>query len=170
MAKMVLNKFDVACSQLDTAILLWFSEGDPVSIHTLACSAYQIIDDINHRNRGKELIYDSLVIKDEYRREYIAKIKADYNFFKHADKDANDNICFEPDNTPYFFLFSCLGLEMFGIKHKLPRMAFLAYFALLKPELLTEKGKNDYEIVEYDRSQILSNSKKEFYSNYCLAR
>src|SRR5438552_18089527 len=37
-----LTKVGVAQSQLKTAIRLWFNDGDAVSIHTLACAAYEI--------------------------------------------------------------------------------------------------------------------------------
>jgi hypothetical protein len=34
------NKKSAATSQLETAILIWFSEGDPISIHALAAAAH----------------------------------------------------------------------------------------------------------------------------------
>ena len=44
--KISISKLDAACRQLDCAIELWFADGDPVSIHTLACASHQIIHDI----------------------------------------------------------------------------------------------------------------------------
>src|SRR5271165_3353782 len=40
---LTITKFEAARRQLGTAIVLWFSDDDPVSIHTLACAAYEII-------------------------------------------------------------------------------------------------------------------------------
>lgn len=71
MEKVTLEKLEVAWRQIDTAITLWFNDGDPVSIRTLACSAYQIVHDVNQKAGWRDLLYDSLVIKDEYRREWI---------------------------------------------------------------------------------------------------
>ncbi len=56
-----ITKFEAAKRQLDTAITLWFSEADTVSIHTLVCSAHQIIHDINQQKGHRDLLYDSLV-------------------------------------------------------------------------------------------------------------
>jgi hypothetical protein len=44
-----LTKLDVARRQLQTAITLWFTDGDPVSIHTLAFAAYEIIHVISKK-------------------------------------------------------------------------------------------------------------------------
>jgi len=98
--------------QIDTAITLWFNEGDPVSIHTLACSAYQIVHDINQKTGWRDLLYDSVVIKDEYRKKWVDTIKRPYNFLKHADKDASDSIEFDSSTNEVFIMFTCLGLEL----------------------------------------------------------
>jgi hypothetical protein len=37
-----LGKVDVARRQPQTAITLWFTEGDPVSVHTLVFAAYEV--------------------------------------------------------------------------------------------------------------------------------
>jgi hypothetical protein len=50
-----ISKIEAACRQLNTAIKLWFADGDLVSIHTLACSAHQIVHDINRQKGGREM-------------------------------------------------------------------------------------------------------------------
>jgi hypothetical protein len=50
-----ITKLDAAIRQLDTAITLWFTEADTISIHTLACSAHQIIHDINQQKGHRDL-------------------------------------------------------------------------------------------------------------------
>ena len=75
-------KRDAADRQLDVAIKLWFNGEDPIAIHTLACSAYQIVHDLCPE---EELLYRSLVFKEEYRKKAISHLKSSYNFFKHAD-------------------------------------------------------------------------------------
>ncbi len=47
-----ITKLDAVLSQLETAIALWFNDGDPLSIHTLASAAYQIIYDLNKHQKG----------------------------------------------------------------------------------------------------------------------
>jgi len=52
-----ITKLDAAIRQLDTAITLWFTEADTISIHTLACSAHQIIHDINQQKGHRDLLW-----------------------------------------------------------------------------------------------------------------
>ena len=83
-AEITLTKLDAAKRQLRTAIRLWFEDGDPVSVHALAYAAYEIAHVVskkrNHTRR--DLIYDSLAVKDEYRAEFNISIKKHANFFK----------------------------------------------------------------------------------------
>ena len=87
-----ISKLDAARRQLRTAMTLWFGEGDPVSIHTLANAAYEVIHVISKkRNKYRhDLLFDSDLIKDEYRGEFNKLIKKPGNFFKHAKDDFDD--------------------------------------------------------------------------------
>ena len=40
------SKLDAACRQLESAIELFFADRDPVSIHTLAAAAYNLLADV----------------------------------------------------------------------------------------------------------------------------
>ena len=46
MKKIKVNKLEAARRQIGTAIELWFSGGDPISIHTLIGAASQILCDL----------------------------------------------------------------------------------------------------------------------------
>ena len=139
--KEIIRKIVAAQRQLDVAITLWFQGGDTVAIHILACSAYQIIHDINQNKKGRDLLLDTVVIKDEFRRDFISRIKSSYNFFKHArnDPDPDGIIEFDSSLTELFLLFSIIGLELNGIKSNPPRNAFTLYLAIHKPRIMTEK-------------------------------
>lgn len=83
-----LTKRSVAKRQLVTAINLFFANGDPVSIFSLAANAWEVIDELctlenvgsasnetrSHLAAGKDLKYD--YVNSPFR-----------NFFKHADRD-----------------------------------------------------------------------------------
>lgn len=163
-----INKLDAACRQLNTAISLWFNDDDTVSIHTLACSAHQIVHDINQQRGGRDLIYDSLIIKDEYRREANRLLKEPYNFFKHAESDAFDTVEFKPSLTEFFILFTILGLEILGHQPDTIQGAFSIYYGLRNQHLLTEKGKSEWidRIPEEIRKQALGMPKHLFFKLY----
>ena len=132
-------KRDAAARQLDVAIKLWFNEDDTVAIHTLACSAYQIVHDLCPE---EELLYRSPIFKDEYRKEVIGRLKASYNFFKHADRDPNGVIEFKPAANEAFMIFSIVGLGSLGIMPSIPRAAFMIYFMVTTDSShLNVKGK-----------------------------
>ena len=140
MTMKTIDKLNAACRQINTAISLWFAGGDPVSIHTLTCAAHQIVHDINRKRGGRDLLYDSLVYKDEYRREVNKHLKQHYNFFKHADNDPSAVIEFDPQVTDLFIMFTSFGLEMLGCPPDRIRGAFNIYFGLIYPQFLSDKG------------------------------
>ena len=167
MAKIIVQKLDAAGRQISTAIELWFKEADPLSIHTLACSAYQIVNDINHKRGGGDLLYDSLLIKDEYRKEWINRIKRTYNFLKHADRDPAETVEFDPTNNEFLILYTGLGLELLGVKPNIPRAAFTLYQMLSRPDILTKAGKADLEPFPQSMiEEVLSMKKSAFYEHY----
>ena len=100
--EMQISKLDAARRQLETAIRLYFHTGDPVSIHTLTAAAYQIIRNINQNRGGKKRLQKDLILelaKPEFRAELIQKMNAAENFFKHADKDPDALLEFNPVQT-----------------------------------------------------------------------
>ena len=129
--KLTISKIEAARSQLDTAIELWFRDGDPVSIHTLAAAAYQVVHDIKtHRGIEQELMYDSIVIKDEYRSLWINLVKKQQNFFKHADRDPNELVEFPLSANVLFMVMSLYGLEILGEKKSIPMRIFNTWLSL----------------------------------------
>jgi hypothetical protein len=109
------TKLDAARRHLSTAIRLWFHDGDPVSIHTLGYAAYEVIYVLSRKaNRTDTLIFDSDVIKDEFRSDFNKLVKKAPNFFKHADKDTNNTLEFMPKFSEMFFLFRLLDLRQWA--------------------------------------------------------
>ncbi|HBR22227.1 MAG TPA: hypothetical protein DD713_06630 [Nitrospiraceae bacterium] len=140
--KETITKIAAACRQLDQAIDLYFQEGDPIAIHTLACAAHQVIHDINQHRKGAELLFDSIVIKDEYRGLAKKYLNKHYNFFKHANNDPDPDgiIEFDPIGTEIFILTAIRGLLHLSIQLNIKHSAFLSFFCFHNPKLLTQKG------------------------------
>ena len=164
------TKLKAAECQLDKAIELWFNDDDPISIHMLACSAYQIIHDINNRNGGRDLIYDSLVIKEKFRKEVNMKLKKEYNFFKHADRDWDDSIEFNTENTAFFILYSCIGLELLGVTHSLERRIFFHYYMIMHQGIASERYQEELDKIfnKLGSDEIYDIKKIDFFEFYKL--
>ena len=102
-----ISKLDAARRQLETAVRLYFHDGDPISIHTLVSAAYNVIRDVNEKKGGSPMFvkgdFIDLYVKPEYRKQARSKVNKAENFFKHADRDHASTIEFNPDISEMFF-------------------------------------------------------------------
>jgi hypothetical protein len=171
-AKQTIHKLEAAQRQLCVAIALWFHDGDDIAVHTLSAAAHQIIHDINRDRGGRDLLFDSIIIKDEFRKEWLACIKSSVNFFKHADRDPDESIEFTPASSLGFIIFSVLGLELLGVSKKPEEDVFMKWLFIQNPRYLTEKGRRQYaEILNSaDIERLRLTPKKEFFELYLFAR
>lgn len=167
-------KLDAARRQLATAITLWFNDGDTVSIYTLSHAAYEIIHNFSKKFRYHDLLFDTLIIKDEYRKDFNNKLREPANFFKHHRHNDPDelNIQFHPEICQSFFLFSILGLELTGIPPKDEEAAFAWWYMINTPGALTQKGHeqlSQYAPVEH-LEEIRLHTKKQFFEAFMEGR
>jgi hypothetical protein len=109
-----ITKLEAARRQLESAIALFFQDGDSVSIHTLACAAYDVIDNVNRSRGGKEMFVKRRYIQLPGRMSRAA-LNSVQNFFKHADNDPDDELEFFPEMTEPFLVDACKTyMEMTG--------------------------------------------------------
>lgn len=133
------SKLDAARRQLDCALELWFHDGDDVSIRTLSSAVYQIVHDINQASGSpRDLLYDTLWIKDQYLREFVRMLKEPANFFKHADKDPDPKISieFSPEISPLLLMLIQSELRYLGERPTDIQLAFLTWLAVHKPDVI----------------------------------
>ncbi|MGQ0592068.1 MAG: hypothetical protein ACT4QB_05295 [Gammaproteobacteria bacterium] len=132
------SKLDAARRQLDGAIELWFSDGDPVAIHALVCAAHQIIQDINEKRGDTILRLTELVGKDvkpEHIEDAIRQIRKPTMFFKHANRDPYDVIEFTPGLSQLFILLAINGLRLLGEQLSDFHRVFLFWDSIHEPRL-----------------------------------
>ncbi len=127
---MRVTRIEAARRQLETALTLWFADGDAVSIHSLAGSAYQVLHDLNRKAKGPPLLFDSPLIKKEMSKEAVASLKDHLNFFKHADLRKGDGafaIDFDPALSELYFIACLLGVEALGERLNDQESAFMLW-------------------------------------------
>jgi hypothetical protein len=136
-----LSKFDVAERQLLQAIRLFFSQGDEVSIHTLAEASGQVLYDTRAQHGGgTSLVRDSDSIRPEYKKLWLQYAFRAKNFFKHADKDGSEVHEFKTE-TNHFSLLDAVNLYRTAKKSWTPEtLMFIAWFLLKYPELINDKN------------------------------
>jgi hypothetical protein len=153
--KITISKLAAAQSQLLEAINLFFEERDPVSIHTLACAALQILhdhfDDIGQVwDHNLIFHYDSIYVQDEHRKEYADKVREARNFFKHAEHDLRtkkNNIEFNTETNAFYILEAtrCLRIIHGDSRVFHPEFSiFVCWYGLKYPDHLTDEGKKSY--------------------------
>lgn len=99
---MPINKIEAAKQQLETAIKLFKEDEDPISTHTLAAAAYNVLVDLSKsRQETYQSIRDIILerVKTEKKREVINTFRSAENFFKHADNDPEASLEFNSNQT-----------------------------------------------------------------------
>jgi hypothetical protein len=166
-AKIKLTKMDAACRQLRTAIRLWFGDGDPVSIHALAFAAHEIIHRLYKLRGLSDLLFDSDMIKDEYRGDWAKLLKKHGGFFKHADRDPEAETTFDPFTNEMFITVSVVALSRMGITAAPEESAFSLWLFTQHPDWFTkEKGERTVPIKLLENVRNVEKSK--FFEAYLL--
>src|ERR1039458_6074559 len=94
-----ISKLDAAKRQLETAIRLWFHSGDPVSVHSLAAASHQLLHDLGKRHGIGTILRTAAYVKPEYRKKHAKMVSSYENFFKHADRDPEKLLEYNPAAT-----------------------------------------------------------------------
>jgi hypothetical protein len=115
----------------------------PVSIHTLAYAAYEVIHVVSKKlNPNRiDLLFDSTRVKEDGRKEFNLVIKQHANFFKHSSRDDHTAaIEFPPSLSETFILFAILGLKHCEEQLTDEQLAFLHWRDMHAPNYLTKVG------------------------------
>ncbi len=99
-------KIEAVRRQLRTAIRMFFEDGDSVSIHTLTAAGHELLRGLLKLKGEGSFMKDSDVVRPDFRKEWVAAINRAQNFFKHADRDVDEVLEFNPEITT-FLLFDC---------------------------------------------------------------
>lgn len=160
-----LTKLDVACRQVRTAIRLWFTDGDPVSIHALAFAAHEIIHRLYKLRGLRDLLFDSDWIKDEYRSEWGRSLKKHGGFFKHADTDPDAEIIFNPAINLTFIATSVVALRRMNVPAAIEDRAFCLWLLAHCPEWFTKRG-GEEQIPAETLEEIRKVSRRRFFEGF----
>jgi hypothetical protein len=135
------SKLDAAKRQLDSAIDLWFHDGDDVAIHTLVFAAYEIIQDINKKHGNTDATLLGLVQRNvipERVEDAMRLLKKAMTFFKHADRDPHGILEFNPEVSESLIELSMMGLGALGESATNLQKAFVIWDCFHKPHVILQ--------------------------------
>lgn len=171
MPEYTLTKLEAARRQIESAIRLYFHGGDPIAIHTLSAAGRNVLANLcAHRGVSSPVLLDSMLsafVKPEHHREVREAFRAPENFFKHADRDPDGVITFNPDASEFFLLE---GLEAYGIlTGEVPASfaAFRMWWLIHHPQVLNDPPESftrNLAKIQYGEHQ-----RAEFYSDAITA-
>lgn len=104
-----ISKRDAARRQLNTAIRLFFCGEDTIVVHSLASSAANLYSDLVEQTTANEswrVKFQNNGALEE--REVKRIINRAWNFFKHGDRDATDDLEFEETETELMLFYATL--------------------------------------------------------------
>lgn len=161
-----ITKFKAAESQLITAIDLYFKNGDPVSIHTLARSAHEVLDRLcEHEGLDRSVIEQGVAefVKPEFKKQVFQKVSESRNFFKHADKDPEGVLSWNPDISIYF-IWDATSLYRRLNKSKMPCeiLVFSGIFRIEHSDIWTDESPIDH-LLESGKEELRKVDKKTVY-------
>jgi hypothetical protein len=159
-----ITKFDAMQRQLDAAIEMWFSDRDPVAIHTLLLASHEILHTLFRKKGLKHLLFDSADIKKETRQEWNNQIRKCYNFFKHPQRDHNSSIAFNSSLNEFIIIHSIQGIKDMRIPFTFFQEAFSQWFLINRTEFLADSIRHGVEII--DISDLRALPKQEFLHDF----
>lgn len=136
MPDITVTKLDVTRRQLESAVRLYFNDADSVSIHTLACAAHEVLAALNERKGNPPAIVGDNLVKDEYKKEFREMIAKAKNFFKHADRDPEGVLEFNPSVNEVFLFDACEMYQRLTGEKLAPFIAYRGWFSAMRPSVL----------------------------------
>jgi len=130
---MTVTKKSAATSQLETAILVWFNGGDPISIHALATAASDCLHAMGKMAGKPSHIQTWLRSQSKGFQKRTAYIQ---NFIKHGFKDLHGSFSYSPKHGEVLMMdaVDCYT-RLYGGKTPVMRVYFLR-FALENPNVI----------------------------------
>ena len=142
MPKYTLTKLEAARRQIETAVRLYFLGGDTVSIHTLAAAGCNLLVNLcTHRGANSPLLLANMIgafVKPEHHKKVRDTIRAPENFFKHADRDPEGSIIFNPESSEFFLLEAIEAYATLTGEIPASFSTFRMWWLLQHPDLLKD--------------------------------
>lgn len=112
----VVTKFEAATRHLNAAIRFLFEGEDSLVVHSLAASAANVFSDLVE-NRDSHKSWRHLMREDHglSLAELRHVLHRSWNFFKHAERDPNETLDFNADETEHLIFHATVECGEYGV-------------------------------------------------------
>jgi hypothetical protein len=156
---LIVTKESAARTQLETAIMLWFNYGDPISILALAAAANDCYDAMGAHIGAPSFFRAWLKTRSSAFQDQVRETQ---NFIKHGRMNLKGRVRYTPRVAEILMVDSIVCHEnVFPRTTPLMRLYF-ARFALENPEIVVperrpifSKGADVDKLLNFDRLQFL---------------
>ena len=161
----VANKKRAAIGQLESAILLWFNEAEPISILVLTTNSHNCFHAIG-KNIGKPAFYETWIqsLPKPLRDEYLERSNYIQNFAKHGFMDLDEDANWGPGAADALIMFSIDSCQfIYGAVTPLMRL-FRMRFYFENPRFAPKEQQDQF----WQGATVHgmgSGSRKEFFDN-----
>jgi hypothetical protein len=162
-----ISKLDAAERQINTAVRLYFNDGDPVSIHTLSAAAFEILKDLDKKGPKTGTFYELVdqYVRPEERDTVMKTVKQAQNFFKHADQDPDATLDFILAEPEMFLLAACDKFRELSGTITAEIATFLTWWSIQNPGLLSPEATKLFSTIRFSE-KFEPNQRREFFNRF----
>jgi hypothetical protein len=166
--KLKVTKIEAAVFQLETAISLWFSNADAMSVATLSFAAHELLYQLNKAQpkRTKTILDapDEYVMPDVMKKEWNYIFKMDYYFCKHGGTNPEETHFLAHKNLKFVIADAIRMYRGLGFHNRLYFELFQTWLWLAKPEVFhikaTDKGMDKRTV-----DLVVAGGKEQFFEH-----
>lgn len=133
--KVTCTKPDAAVRQLDVAIGLLLTNGDPLAVRTLAGAAFGILADLAdaqmHNSSWRAKLIQDSGLSD---KEALRVLNSAQNYLKHADKDPEASLSFDEEENDHLIFVATIECGGLGNPLSFSMQAYQIWYLGLYPE------------------------------------
>ncbi len=169
-----ITRFEAIRDQINSAVRMFFLWDDLVSAVTLAGAAERVLSDLQpqdgifgvdaHSIRSKVNLY----IKGEHHKDAAKLFRKDYDFFRHADRNATQSYELKESSVAWLIFISLCSFEFLGQKKTIEMRAFAWWFMATNPHWLKADAP-DLALIMKLKEQISERSKREYFLAFIVA-
>jgi hypothetical protein len=168
-----ITRMQAVSNQLDSAYKTYFLWDDLVSAITLAGAAERVLSDMQPQdgifgvdaNSLRSLI--NLYVKPEHSKEVATLFRADYDFFRHADKKTQSDYEIKERAADFFLLFPLLSYEHLKQPKTHAMRAYAQWFFYRYPSVLKKENQDDGNFLANLLKAQEPMTKQQFYEMRC---